>query len=332
MTFKDIIHLRSALTAGHCVCGDKKGHDKVKKCLRHPITNEPKNQITQINHVRVHMGSNLKRRRFWYRQKYVEKYVNEAWILYDETNTALQGTFDLAVLKSDVNLFNDDNKYIGAICLAALDADITKEEITTVGWGDRYSEYPERDLTLINYDKYDKYNPDKKRKPTNQYGQIKSSCSTNQYGPKDHRFKPCDMHFLERNNWGCLKTKRGAENWNIEPREPNKNPEFPKGYDVSKCKRYFDSANKLFDIHYAKKGKNALRAIEQEFRLVKYMTIQTQKSGEIQCYKEDLFIENGWCKIKSKQKMAFGLKKWDEWHNEWGFCDSSCELASVNNN
>ena len=129
-----------------------------------------------------------------------------------------------------------------------------------------------------------------------------------------------------------MKTKRGAENWNIEPREPNKNPEFPKGYDVSKCKRYFDSANKLFDIHYAKKGKNALRAIEQEFRLVKYMTIQTQKSGEIQCYKEDLFIENGWCKIKSKQKMAFGLKKWDEWHNEWGFCDSSCELASVNNN
>ena len=179
ITFKYVIHLRSALTAGHCVCGYKKGEiksfDKTKECLLHPSTLEPKNQITPMNKVRVRMGSNTKTKRYWYDQKYVETYVDEAWIKYDEKNAHLQGTFDLAVLKSDVNLFNDDNKNIGAICLAALDADITKEEITTVGWGDRYSEYPERDLTLINYDKYDKYNPDKKRKPTNQYGQIKSS-------------------------------------------------------------------------------------------------------------------------------------------------------------
>ena len=36
------------------------------------------------------------------------------------------------------------------------------------------------------------------------------------------------------------------------------------------------------------------------------------------CFKEELFTENGWCWVD-------GAKTGDD----WGFCDSSCELAEV---
>ena len=270
------------------MCGDK--NDQAKQCLRDPITKEPENQITQDNNILLQMGSNCatKRCRFMYKtKKYVEKFVQEAWIKYHETDSRMKGTFDLAVLKLKDNLFNDGDKHIGAICLAALDADMTKEEITTVGWGQRYAEIPRRDIS----------NAYQTRAPR------RTTCSTNQYGPEKYRFTGCDITFFRNNKWKCKK--------NV--------PEF---YDNLKCNKYFDSAKKLFKKHLPKMLEDhTLRTIEQEFRSVKYMKIQTQHSGLTPCYKEELFFEHGWCKTESTRSPQSDEK--------WGFCDTSCKLASV---
>ena len=269
------------------MCGDATLEDERLECLE-----ESKNQITQDNDILLRMGSNCatKRCRFKYKtKKYVEKYVQEAWIKYDESDSRSQGSFDLAILKSNDNLFNDGDKYIGTICLAALDADMTKEEITTVGWGERYAEWPPRDFK----------NAYQTRAPT------RTTCSTNQYGPEIYRFTACDITFLKNNKWRC-------------------NKKVPKFYDVLKCNQYFDSARKLFDQNLPKMLENdSLRTIEQEFRSVKYMKIQTQDSGLTPCYKEELFIENGWCKTANTGSLQSDAG--------WGFCDTSCELASVSN-
>ena len=235
---------------------------------------------------------------------HVEMNIQYAWIKYEEDMAKISSTFDLAILRSDKNFYNDGNNFISAICLAALDADITQEEITTVGWGERYSEYPVRDLT------------DASQARTID---TETSCTTNQYGPKEHRFKICDITFLEDNNWKCKKIKPKISFVNLK--------KYPRPYDVLKCKDYFKSASMLmtpfvyplvlFQQNFDYDTLENPSKMQQESMQVKYIKIQS-KGIWTSCYREDLFENNGWCKTENHVT-----------DHEWGFCDTACELVSV---
>ena len=301
------------------MCGEadpvKNGPDRL--CLTDAsslISFNTQNQITNDNKIRVILGSSCKEKLRWKLQTklrhcvgmngiHIEKNIQHAWIKYREIIAKISATFDLAILRSDENFYNDGNNFISAICLAALDADITQEEITTVGRGQRYSEYPIRDLT------------DASQARTID---TETSCTTNQYGPKEHRFKSCDIKFLEDNNWKCKKIK---QSFFVDPKE------YPRSYDHLKCNAYFNSASMLmnpyveplvlFQENFDPEILEKPSPLQKESMLVKYIEVKS-KGIWTSCYREDLFENNGWCKTENHVT-----------DHEWGFCDTACELVSV---
>ena len=154
------------------------------------------NQINKDNKLFVVAGDNRKVKyvNLWFRKQAKQAGITieivDAIVKYDEDaikKMEIDGTegpqYDVAVLISDEHLYNDKELTRAPIGLAALNAQIGNNQmITTVGWGEIYTEHPERDFSI----------PNQPRDPA------ATSCSTNKHGPKYSRFKRCDVTFKKK--------------------------------------------------------------------------------------------------------------------------------------
>ena len=282
------------MTAAHCICPtltvqavDDKEHS-IHGLSLCQLSNE-KNQITPgFNEVKIYGGYKDKNRLT--SSKNVKKTFNAEYAFVKFSATAesvsvIHDKDDFALLVSDRPMF-DKNKLnklylserygeigrppILPICLAAKNANIDNEKIFGVGWGSMY------DLTPYDNDPY------------------YSSCMTNQAGPKDWTFEPCDMDFIKTYNGACVK----------------KGPPSATSYNAkvfSECRNYFAKARRILD----KKEIEFLDNVDKIY-------IQYQKDpnqGFLTCYNEKQLFTNGWCQIHDEIRSE----------KAWGFCSPSCE-------
>ena len=309
----------SVLSCGHCVCGEDKDR-KLPKCRRNIIDN----QITDDNKVQITSGDNRQTTKehmyaMWKLLKDIKPFSNDVddiRIMYIERTTngnedrprGYLGYYDIAVLRSKLPLYANGDTTRAPICLGALNAIIDHDQnITTVGWGDMYQEYPERDLSI----------PNQKREPED------TTCTTNRNGPLFHRFKKCDIQFLRDNNWSCKKIPF------IKYRRP-RNSELPRTpsevYDFDACEKYFSYTKKVI----ANTIGNATIKWTKHLGTVDNLVVEGHKEtpmnqvmqGFIDCYRKELFESNGWCKVDESP-----IHHKD--HDGWGFCDTSCEGMKV---
>ena len=225
--------------------------------------------------------------------------------------------YDIAVLKSSKEIYKEGDTTRSIICLGALSADNyaqthNDQKIKTVGWGKTYNEYPKRDPFFK-----ETYGYEQKHDP------IRTSCTTNQYGPMKSRFTSCDISFLKKNKWSCKKIK------NIQKRKP-KIKELPNysskpSYQFDECEKYFPAAENLLGNELSKASIKWTEDLADVKNLDVYQVIELGNNRQdvevLNCYRKELFETNGWCQVD------IGDNKRD--HDDWGFCDSSCEGASV---
>ena len=265
-------------------------------------------QITDVNKINAKFGSNN------LESPDMKTIVfDSAFVKYNEKKEA--GTFyDIGVLGSEEDQFYHslDGK-VGPICLAAEGNQPTKEqEIVTVGWGIRYSEVqvPHEAIPKL---------PEKDRKdPTY------SSCTTNGFGPGLHRFKECNVEFLKRGG------RRKINQWGCKIRKGNQKEDLPTNYDLEACNNYFVKAEKAAsDADKRLSSTKHLKKLEKASK-IKILLANQQNVDEPstsckkpklcpkECFREELFATNGWCKIK-----------YSDTDMNWGFCDTSCKFIRV---
>ena len=319
-----VILYRSVLTNGHCVCDQKYG-----PCLLPQNGKEP-NQITKNNKLSIVSGDNRKRKYInlgFYkipikvgianeiidaRIKYLENYEKSKHGIYE---------YDIAVLKSSKAIYKDGDTTRAPICLGALSANYYTQnhddvKIKTVGWGKLYYEYPARDPFF-----YKKYGREQIRDP------VATACSTNEYGPTRSRFRSCDIDFLKKNKWSCKKIK------NIKKRRP-KVKELPNidskpSYKFDECEKYFSEAEGLLANELSESSIKWTEVLGNVKNLDVFQVIDSKNNGEefqllLNCYRKELFETHGWCKTMDAAREGRKTN-----HDDWGFCDRSCEEASV---
>ena len=337
-----MIFYSSVITSGHCVCGAQVGRlVRGKKGLKFIEPQDPclpntENQITVDNKISIVSGDN--RRRKYINLGFLKKTISagvtneiveakikyiELWVLKLEEMQKGDSfdykdkMYDVAVLKSKKNIYKDGDTTKAPICLGALNAKMdVDQKITTVGWGYTYYEYPERHPEL-----------DIKVGPTvvkQKRNPIATTCSTNKYGPFVSRFKNCDIQFLKDNQWACKKIK------NIEKRRP-KVTELPNvssipSYNFDACEKYFSEAEILVANVYEKSSINWTNHLGDVKNILVYNYEEELNNvlvkKVLQCYRKELFETHGWCKVAIEGSQRS--------HDDWGFCDTSCEGASVN--
>ena len=288
---------RHVVTAAHCICPDLRmpaddGNEHYTHDLSLCKLSNERNQITTgFNEVKIYGGYMDKNKLTSSKNAKKTFNVEYAFVKFRETvDSWIGGSFidskdDFALLVSDRPLFDKDKlktlylsgryQEIGKppilpICLAAKNTNIDKEKIFGVGWGSMY------DLTPLSKDPY------------------YSSCMTNQAGPKDWTFEPCDMDFIKTNNWAC--EKKGV------PSTTSYNAKV-----FSECRNYFAKARRILD----KKEIEFLDNVDKIY-------IQYQKDpnqGFLTCYNEKQLFTNGWCQIHDEIRSE----------KAWGFCSPSCE-------
>ena len=219
-----------------------------RKCITAAAVNNL-DQITKDNKVLVVAGDNRLVKYVnmgeWEEAKAAGKIISigSAFVKYDEdaiikmNKDGTEGPqYDVAVLISDEILYKERSHTRAPICLAALNAKIGNNQIiTTVGWGEMYTEYPDRNLS----------NPNEPRNPE------ATSCSTNKHGPKYSRFKKCDVTFLRNNQWKCQKFTKGQT---LLPSWLPKNSSGHTVYDYYKCKKYFAKTKLLISNQMKARG------------------------------------------------------------------------------
>ena len=229
--------------------------------------------------------------------------------------------YDIAVLKSSKAIYKDGDTTRAPICLGALSANYYTQnhddvKIKTVGWGKLYYEYPARDP-----DFYKKYGREQIRDP------VATACSTNEYGPTRSRFRSCDIDFLKKNKWSCKKIK------NIKKRRP-KVKELPNidskpSYKFDECEKYFSEAEGLLANELSESSIKWTEVLGNVKNLDVFQVIDSKNNGEefqllLNCYRKELFETHGWCKTMDAAREGRKTN-----HDDWGFCDRSCEEASV---
>ena len=265
------------------------------KCL----DGESTNQITEYNIIKVIAGS----------MESLPEYpttsfaVETAFVIFDDTRRFEY--YDVGVLRSGINIFYDANlndDEVGSICLPSTDLDFSKEMITFVGWGSRYSELPVAEK-------------EKDRNPTH------TSCATSEVaptnlGPDDEfleaRYKRCDVAFMKENKWGCKK----LTSWEDADK-------FPPAYPVEKCFVYWEQADEAVKKLVAS-DPETFEGYDQIFANIKKIEVLEQPDClgyKVECFRPDLLFEHGWCNIEG-----------DNGGPAWGICDTSCELAPVMTN
>ena len=294
------------MTAGHCICGkfqskrvpgERPGPDM--ECRMHPTNkNNVLNQVTSFpgysNQIYVLAGSK-KLSEVTREDKF---YMKNAFVKYDE-NAQIDTYYDIGVLTSPrtpggkaTTFYSSkfDRILKAPICLGAKNDELYSCHITMVGWGSRYGEY--------------KWS--KSSSTDNKYSDTYTACSTTGIGPKDHRYKGCELSDLKNNDppWECKK-------------------DFPSSYESEKCKELFQKMNEELEerkMDYDQTNDDDWKKIHdaQKFEF-RYPTDDLANSGTI-CYPEEFFSNDGWCMVE-KHKST----------DDWGFCDTSCKHVKVCN-
>ena len=153
------------------------------------------------------------------------------------------------------------------LCLPSKDAKILEDkEITTVGYGLQYEEWP-RD------ENWNEQNRDP----------IYTSCATNKYGvywdttSKKSKFKPCSVQFMKENGWGCIKSRVSDM--------------LPISYEFDVCEKYWNIAREFISQQH-----NDIQSEFQEALKIKVNSIC--KNWIPECLSLDLFESRGWCEVK----------------------------------
>ena len=343
---------RSVVTAGHCLCGRdieiRKGGSSLlssqleeMKCKPDKDPSEDnggkggvQNQITpQKNEIEVYAGKlsyrqkeSVNEQKFIMGRAYVRSYETKK--VENEKEKYENAHYDIGVITqpfrghTEVPFYNKVTKSsnIAPICLGAANERLHACKITTVGWGARFTLYPfyknvEETIKSIYSNKF-------------------HTCTTNGVGPKEDRYKFCDLSFLKKNNWKCR---------NTPPKEED-------SYPMGRCEHFI---NRYSPINAATakvitEGKLEITAEgyskaqiyefkEQNSPLINPNQSRKRKIDEtpLECYKKKLFVKRGWCKVKKDKinKYVKGRKTdIDPGHSPgWGFCDTSCQDIKVMN-
>ena len=176
--------------------------------------------------------------------------------------------YDIGVIKSnsDARFYGSEASAItnvGPICLTNENVDLNEKEMTSVGWGARYSEWPEADADD---------SPDA----------TASSCTTTEFGPSGSRFKQCDLKQIKTNGQKCT--------------FPNIGKDFPVNYDQKLAFECMQIVNKIKrdiqNIPVLQMGDTLLSQFEQcnQFEIIRGSETKT-------CYNFGRFMEDGWCKV-----------------------------------
>ena len=186
------------------------------ECLDDKPNENAPNQVTDDNKIEVYGGSKQVGSSSSNMQQFA---IEKALVKYDD-NAEIGTYYDISVLISQEPFYSDGQINIGPICLGASGilkaVESERKTITSVGWGQRYSEYPVFDDIL-------------KRNPTH------TSCTTNEMGPILHRFKPCHVPSFKDNGWKCNKAITTADKLKYHG-----NP-----YDFKRCRNHLIAASKM---------------------------------------------------------------------------------------
>ena len=283
------------MTAAHCICPGKREYAIDKKNHR---THELSVCKKSSNHNQIKPGFNEAKVRGGHMDKDILRssenignsfHVAFAFVKFSSSslfgskiyNDDLIDKDDLAVLITDRPLFDMeklknaqyfDRPPIVPICLAAENSDINNEKLFGVGWGLIY------DKTSVKKDKDPYY----------------TSCMTNEVGPKDWTFQPCDMSFVKNNNWACAKKSIPLGKTGLNKK------------DWRKCRKYFAKARRDLD-------ELQIKALDDVDKI--YIHSQNDPNAPfLTCYNEKQFSENGWCEVHQELTST----------TAWGFCSPSC--------
>ena len=280
------------MTAGHCICPEEHWYALYdqKKYPTHELSRCKKsshqNQITP-GFIEAKVYGGHKDTDELQSSENIENTFNIIMAFVKFSSSSLYGSKsymmvdkdDLAVLVTDRNLFDKeklkntqhlDRPPIIPICLAAENSNINNEKMFGVGWGLIYKKSP---------DENDPYY---------------SSCMTNEVGPKDGIFEPCDMQFVKNNNWACEKNSLPVGKTGLNEK------------DLLRCRNYFDKARILLDV-------SQIKTLDEVDKI--YIHRQNDPNEPLlTCYNEKLFSDNGWCEVHQRHTSTAA----------WGFCSPSC--------
>ena len=184
---------------------------------------------------------------------------------------------------------------VGSVCLAAKKDDdpfVYDGYVVSVGWGIRYSDV---------------------KRPNGKPESNLHSCTTNRFGPSFATFRHCNVNYIFSNpdDKKCQRQSR------------------PVGYDSEKCDRYLKEAEKAIERKLSTIPDDSLqRTLSLTWKLTNRFEILASREGSCIgpstgikriCYKQKLFEDYGWCYLDDG--------KGNENTNEWGFCDTSCDLV-----
>ena len=317
-----IITQTIAVTAAHCICGSP-DYRKIPPHLRqyteciggdHTKFNPP----NEIRHRRKgHINFNEMTANFGDKDKIQTTPIDIliAYVMADTRNDpsikeTLMGTsYDVGLVITTDEFGNGDQFYqhtnpngnikVGSVCLAAKKDNepfMYEGNIVSVGWGRRYSDV--------------KF-PNGKPKPN------LHSCTTNRFGPSSATFRYCNLDYIlsNPNDKKCQRQDK------------------PKGYDSVKCNKYLEQAEKAVEKFVSKIPDDSLR---ERMSLIWKLTNKIEISATLEgscigpltgsksiCYKQKLFDDYGWCYLDVGNGNVNT--------NEWGFCDTSCDLVSTAN-
>ena len=105
----------------------------------------------------------------------------------------------------------------------------------------------------------------------------------------------------------------------------NKECKFSGTLSVYACEKYFSEAEILVANVYEKSSINWTNHLGDVKNILVYNHEEELNNvlvkKVLQCYRKELFETYGWCKVAIEGSQRS--------HDDWGFCDCSCEGASV---
>ena len=324
-----IISKRSILTAAHCLCSHKSDvennsrpppfpwlkvvclkkhlnqhrafyrnptpkHESVEKLHEKNIMIDSKTcsdnghtkcNFPNFNEITARIGS-----KDFHDAKRIE--ITEAYVFGDNFKSE-DPDVGLIITKLKINMQGAyPQEYVLPICLPIIKARLKWKKVTMVGWG-----------TMFDHDMM--------KLPPSEAGPVhnasNSSCMSNQAGDLDYRFQFCDLDEIVKNNYECNKK--------FPPNQPDENKQ--------RCPIFWEQAREYTDRF----GEATQLEFEEadQIHILTSSPSSNKQLNEIVCYKEDYYLNNGWCTTK------IGRYKQEYRKKGWGICSESCKLIRNDN-
>ena len=252
------------MTAGHCTCTTTfvNTNDHPKTFCKPASENQIVNKFNTISVF----GGDKDKRMLLQPNNVQNSFAITKALLYEYPK--FSNWTDIGILSSDKPMFNpqrlrslsaNSRPALVPICLASKNTDLSDKTMHGVGWGIRYDESPDGNITHpLNSNPY------------------YSSCMTNEMGNQDFRFQACNMDVIKKNNWSCEKQK------------------FPLGYITQQheCRSLFNEAQKIFD----QTDKYNIEFMNKVGKIV--ISYEDDQEKQTICYRDREFREKGWCEVQ----------------------------------